>query len=119
MLYRGAAAAAVREWREEEAPPAPQALPKRGDTWAKSRTDVQFMQEGHVYFPDSVRPGTPRKSHSFTAWVAMLLSISHARWECLPSNDPIELHALHVTDCVSVHFHENSTAIMVLSATTG
>ena len=63
ILRRGTAAA-VREWREE-APVAPQVLPKRGDDWARSRTDVQFMQEGHVYFTDSVRPETATPSCSF------------------------------------------------------
>ncbi len=47
-------AAAGRGSRVEESPAAPQALPKRGEAWAKSPADVQFMQEGHVYFTDSV-----------------------------------------------------------------
>lgn len=54
-LYRGTAAAG-RERRVEESPASAQALPKRGEAWARSRVDMQFMQEGHVYFADSVCP---------------------------------------------------------------
>ncbi|BDA49487.1 probable coilin at C-terminar half [Coccomyxa sp. Obi] len=48
-----ATAAAGRARRVEESPAAAQALPKRGEAWARSRADMQFMQEGHVYFTDS------------------------------------------------------------------
>ncbi|MCJ1357781.1 MAG: hypothetical protein MMC33_007777 [Icmadophila ericetorum] len=41
------------------APLPPQELPKRGDEWARSRTEVQFMKEGHVYFTDSAGPQRP------------------------------------------------------------
>lgn len=48
------AAQAGVKGREERPQAAVQALPKRGDAWALSRTEMQFMQEGHVYFTDSV-----------------------------------------------------------------
>lgn len=53
LLYR-ATAAAGRARKVEESPAACQVLPKRGEAWARSRADMQFMQEGHVYFTDSV-----------------------------------------------------------------
>ena len=63
-LYR-ATAAAGRARRVEESPAAAQVLPKRGEDWARSRADVQFMQEGHVYFTDSVCPtsGKTQQAH--------------------------------------------------------
>lgn len=63
----------MRDWREM-APLPPQELPKRGDEWARSRTEVQFMKEGHVYFTDSVRPATHTDSCSYMSPSAALCS---------------------------------------------
>ena len=63
LLFRGNTAA-MREWRKEEATAAPQALPKRGDAWALSKAELQFMKEGHVYFTDSVRRVVFQLRHS-------------------------------------------------------
>ncbi|CAL8464633.1 g4168 [Coccomyxa elongata] len=87
-------AAAGRASRVEESPAAPLALPKRGEAWARSRADMQFMQEGHVYFTDSDleegQPGGDNRSRT--------LKLQHLQQPTpvlLPGPPPMQPRDLH------------------------